>query len=144
MTQVLIEYRPALFFPPRSGPWIIGKITFLPGVKSYPLSEWEALKENKQLASVLEDAISGSILRVISQSTTTTETPPLPKSQQEAIALVNKTYSLSLLRQWQETEKRKPITDAIALQLKKGEEQQPIEKRVDILLPLDSKKEADS
>ncbi len=124
MQQVLIEYRPALFFPPRTGPWLVGKITFVPGVKNYSFIDWEEIKNNSSLRTIIEHSIKIGILRVISQSplNTESETPPLPKNQQEAIALVQKTYSMSLLQEWQEIEKRKPILDVLALQIKKGEE----------------------
>lgn len=96
----------------------------MPGVKNYPFADWEEIKNNSSLRTIVEDSVKTCILRVISQSplNTESETPPLPKNQQEAIALVQKTYSMSLLREWQEIEKRKPVLDALALQIKKGEE----------------------
>jgi hypothetical protein len=115
--QTLIEFRPSLFFPPRSGPWVVGKITFVPGVKNYPLADWEELKTNPRLWGIISDSVDAGILRVISTSTPEAETPQLPKNQQEAIALVGKTFSQALLKQWQEIEKRKPVLDAITLQL---------------------------
>jgi hypothetical protein len=115
--QVLVEFRPALFFPPRTCPWIVGKITFIPGVKSYPLADWQELEENSKLSGVISSSIEAGILRVISTSTPEIDTPQLPKNQQEAIALVGKTFSLTLLKQWQEIEKRKTVLDAITAQL---------------------------
>jgi hypothetical protein len=115
--QVLIEYRPSLFFPPRSGPWLVGKITFVPGVKNYPLDDWKEIESNEKIWAIISNAMETGIVRVISKSTSEIETPQLPKSQQEAIDLVKKTFSLTLLKQWQEIEKRKPVLEAIALQL---------------------------
>jgi hypothetical protein len=115
--QVLIEYRPALFFPPRSTVWVIGKITLVPGVKNYSLADWEELKTSNRVWDTVSSAIETGIIRLISTSTPEVETPSLPKNQQEAIALVGKTFSLTLLRQWQEIEKRKPVLEAINLQL---------------------------
>jgi hypothetical protein len=131
--QVLIEFRPSLFSPARSGPWIIGKITFVPGVKNYPLDGWEELKDNDRIWGIVSKAVNDGILRVVSTSTSEIETPQLPKNQQEAIDLVKKTFSLSLLKQWQEMEKRKPVLEAITLQLnletdkdKKPKDEKPV------------------
>jgi hypothetical protein len=115
--QVVIDFRPSLFFPPRTGPWVVGKITFVPGVKNYPLTDWEELRNNPRVWGFVSDAIDKNILRVVSVSTPEAENPALPKNQQEAIALVGRTFSLTLLKQWQETEKRKPVLEAIANQL---------------------------
>lgn len=126
MSQVLIEYRPDLFYPPRSGVWIAGRITFVPGVKGYPAEDWETLQAHSAMGGTLRACLADGILRVISQSPKSVqggepEVPPLPKSQAEAIALVKKTYSLSLLHGWQVTEKRKPVLAAIAKQLDTGD-----------------------
>lgn len=116
--QVLIDYRPDLFYPPRSGVWIAGKITFIPGVKAYPLADWKLLQSN----AVVLYCVAEGILRVESQSPKTMqggepEVPPLPKSQAEAIALIKRTFSLSLLNAWQKVETRKPVQAAITKQI---------------------------
>lgn len=122
MSQTLIEYRPSLFYPPRSGPYIAGKITFVPGVKAYPSDDWEELLSHPTLSKSINNCIEEGIFRVVSQSKPNAsqkeETPPLPKNQAQAIALIKKTYSLSLLQAWQKTETRSAVLEAIALQLK--------------------------
>jgi hypothetical protein len=123
LSQTLIEYRPALFYPSRSNPYIIGKLTFVPGVKAYPSADWEEVLAHDNLSKPVNYCIEEGILRVISQTQPSiagaaVESPPLPKNQSEAIALVKKTYSLSLLQGWQKIETRRAVLDAIALQLK--------------------------
>ena len=123
MNQTLIEYRPALFYPPRSNAYIVGKITFVPGVKAYPSADWEEVLAHDKLGKSLNHCIEEGILRVISQSKPSisgidSEVPSLPKNQVEAIALVKKTYSLSLLQGWQKVELRKAVLEAITAQLK--------------------------
>jgi hypothetical protein len=124
MSQTLIEYRPSLFYPPRSGPYIAGKITFVPGVKAYKSEDWEELLSHPILSKSINNCLDEGIFRVVSKSKSTTgneETPPLPSNQAQAIALVKKTYSLSLLQSWQKTETRKAVLEAIALQSKVDE-----------------------
>ncbi len=122
--QTLIEYRPALFYPPRSNPYIVGKITFVPGVKAYPSADWEEILNHPVLGKSINSCLEEGILRVISQSKSASvqgqesEVPPLPKNQAEALALIKKTYSLSLLQAWQKVETRKPVLEALATQLK--------------------------
>ncbi|MBD2364534.1 hypothetical protein H6G36_25730 [Anabaena minutissima FACHB-250] len=123
MSQVLIEYNPSRFYPPRSGPWIAGNVTFVPGVKAYDSSDWENLTTHPALGGVIDNCVEEGIIRVISRpSKTSTEqgldVPPLPKNQAEAIALVKKTYSMSLLAAWQKIEKRAKVLQAIADQMK--------------------------
>ncbi len=136
MSQILIEFRPGNFYPPRSGVWAVGKITFVPGVKAYSSEDWEEIKSQASLANIINICLEEGILRVVSQSNKSKnvksagvqnlpadiqETPPLPKNQTEAIALVKKTYSLSLLTGWQRIEKRKAVLEAISAQLKTDE-----------------------
>ncbi|MEW6494501.1 MAG: hypothetical protein AB1589_18590 [Cyanobacteriota bacterium] len=120
MTQTVIEYRPSLFYPPRSGPYIAGKITFVPGVKAYSSSDWQDLLSHPTLSESINDCLQEGIFRVVSESKPQggTETLTLPNNQAQAIALVKKTYSLSLLQSWQKAEARKPVLDAIAAQMK--------------------------
>ncbi|ALF52243.1 hypothetical protein ACX27_04255 [Nostoc piscinale CENA21] len=120
--QVLIEYNPSRFYPPRSGPWIAGSVTFVPGVKSYEASDWESLTSHPVLAGAINSCVEEGILRIISQSSksslsTEPEVPPLPKNQSEAIALVKRTYSMSLLQGWQKIEKRAKVQQAIKEQM---------------------------
>ena len=121
MLQTLIEYRPSLFYPPRSGPYIAGKITFVPGVKAYKSEDWEELLSHPVLSRSINNCLEEGIFRVVSRSRSTLldeEAPPLPTNQAAAVALVKKTYSLSLLQSWQKTETRKVVLEAIALQSK--------------------------
>lgn len=123
MTQVLIEYNPSRFYPPRSGPWIAGKVTFVPGVKAYDSVDWDELTSHPALGGVVGNCVEEGILRVISQSPKTStgqepDVPPLPKNQAEAIALVKRTFSISLLTAWQKVEKRAKVQQAIADQMK--------------------------
>lgn len=115
--QIIIEYRPSLFSPPRSGPWVVGKITFIPGVKGYLLSDWEEAQKNPRLKGFIESALAENILRIISKTTQKQEIPKLPANQQEAIATVGRTYSQKLLLDWKTIEKRKAVIEAIDAQL---------------------------
>ncbi|KYC42071.1 hypothetical protein WA1_18895 [Scytonema hofmannii PCC 7110] len=123
MQQILLEYRPKLFSPSRSGPYIIGDLTIVPGVKNYDLQKWEALQGQPHLWTAIQSCLDNGILRIISQSTNEkTETPTLPKNQTEAVALVKRTFAVSLLKSWLESENRPTVKNAIHSQLKLAEE----------------------
>lgn len=120
MEKTVIEYRPSLFYPPRACPYIAGDITFVPGVQAYPTEAWEALLSHSTLSKSINGCLEEGIFRVISQSKPgqKEEIPPLPSNQSQAIALVKKTYSISLLQGWQRIETRKAVLEAIGSQLK--------------------------
>lgn len=121
--HILIEYRPKLFSPPRSSIFVAGNLTIIPGVQKYSLEKWTALQNQPRLWEVVQGCIDNGILRIISQSSDEKpETPELPKSPTEAVSLVKKTFVISLLKSWLDTDARPTVKNAILAQLRLAEE----------------------
>ena len=120
--QIVIEYRPALHNPPRTSPLILGSpangLTIIPGVSSYSKESWEGLKSLPIVWETVKLLLDEGVLRVVSQDSEETKTSLLPANQNQAIALIKKTFSLELLQLWLKNDTRAAVQKAIKEQMK--------------------------